>query len=276
MSDHLRFEARFAEGRPNGDNLRLMFEHETVADEQFADMRVAKFAAVGARFWRCRFANLTIDDASFGSGMEQSEYTDCIFERVRMTPNAGGFTKFTRCTFQDVDISRWQGDYLELIDCVFVGKIRTSLFWGSPPPGSRQRYESDVQWLRKRGQMVPLGYEAMALRETNEFRGNDFSRAELLDTAFRGGIDLDLQRLPMGASYVYLPDAAAALTIADDHLARDDGELASAAREFLDGVVRREIAAGQSQVLLNRKTFSPRKPRPDIDLAFEALRAATW
>jgi hypothetical protein len=38
----------------------------------------------------------------------------------------------------------------------------------------------------------------------NQFRGNDFSAADLEDVGFVGGIDLDQQRLPTGPQYVRL------------------------------------------------------------------------
>ena len=41
----------------------------------------------------------------------------------------------------------------------------------------------------------------------NEFRGNDFREADLIDVAFRAGIDLDAQLLPpAGETYVRLRD----------------------------------------------------------------------
>jgi hypothetical protein len=44
-------------------------------------------------------------------------------------------------------------------------------------------------------------------RRRNEFKGNDFSRAELIDTVFVGGIDLDDQKLPAGDEYVRIRKA---------------------------------------------------------------------
>ena len=44
-------------------------------------------------------------------------------------------------------------------------------------------------------------------RKRNDFYGNDFREAELIDTMFIGGIDLDAQRLPESSEYVRVNDA---------------------------------------------------------------------
>ena len=44
-------------------------------------------------------------------------------------------------------------------------------------------------------------------RKRNDFYGNDFRDAELIDTMFVGGIDLDAQRLPESSEYVRVNDA---------------------------------------------------------------------
>ena len=45
----------------------------------------------------------------------------------------------------------------------------------------------------------------------NEIEDNDFSRAKLIDVAFRTGVDLTKQRLPSGPECTYLDVAASAL-----------------------------------------------------------------
>ena len=42
------------------------------------------------------------------------------------------------------------------------------------------------------------------VRSRNDFRGNDFRDAQLIDTVFVFGIDLDQQRWPIGDDYVRL------------------------------------------------------------------------
>ena len=47
------------------------------------------------------------------------------------------------------------------------------------------------------------------LRTRNQIEGNDFSRADLHWTGFRGGVDLTRQRFPTGPEYMLLLDYAA-------------------------------------------------------------------
>lgn len=73
--------------------------------------------------------------------------------------------------------------------CTFSGRLRKAVFNGTVPHDTR----------------------AMLGREHNEFGGNDFAAMDLLDVAFRTGIDLSKQRLPSGPEYLYLPAAADAI-----------------------------------------------------------------
>jgi hypothetical protein len=41
-------------------------------------------------------------------------------------------------------------------------------------------------------------------RKTNEFVGNDFSGANLIDVGFRGGVDLAAQKLPRDGGYILI------------------------------------------------------------------------
>jgi hypothetical protein len=94
-------------------------------------------------------------------------------------------------------VRKWTCFEAEFIDCTFTGRLQTCIFNGTVS-------EEDRPWVG---------------RERNEFRGNDFSGAELVDVAFRTGIDLDQQRLPTGPDYLYVPDAAAAIERAQRGLA---------------------------------------------------------
>src|SRR5262249_11839771 len=99
-----------------------------------------------------------------------------------------GSARFERCSFRDVRLRKWLSFSSEFIDCVFAGDIREAAFLGRSP-------------LRSKG------------RQQNDFRGNDFSGVRFGSVEFRGGIDLDLQRLPMNDGQVILNRRSERITI---------------------------------------------------------------
>ena len=78
------------------------------------------------------------------------------------------------CTFKDADFVQFFSHTVEFVNCEISGIVRGAFINGAVPP----EYISE------------LG------RKVNEFRGNDFSGATLVDVAFRTGIDLSLQEMP--------------------------------------------------------------------------------
>jgi hypothetical protein len=102
-----------------------------------------------------------------------------------------GRARFDRCSFRNVDIREGYLFHVELVDCTFTGRLRKIIFSGTVPRQDRQ-FGLFGRWH-------------------NEFRGNDFSSAELIEVDFRNGIDLSKQRLPSGPDYLYLANAADAL-----------------------------------------------------------------
>lgn len=108
--------------------------------------------------------------------MEDTRYLNCSFNRATITSIAPGHARFEDCTFIDTDFTQFFSHTVELVNCEISGIVRMAFFNGTVPP-------DDV---------VKLG------RKVNEFRGNDFSGATLVDVVFRTGIDLSLQKLPAG------------------------------------------------------------------------------
>lgn len=227
---------------------------------------------IGCRFDRCRFDRISSDTAAFGAGTEVSEYVDCSFDGARLRSVSAGHSRFVRCSFQEVDLRGLGDDYLELVDCVFTGKLRSTVFWGAPPqPDGRQRYESHVRFLARAGKPEPVGYRELALRPANEFRGNDFSGAELVGVSFRG-IELAEQRLPTGDGYLYLPDAEAAIKRALEMIGdRPEGPQVE---KFLRGTLGREVSFGQRQLHLRQADFGSNGADQRTVTAFALLRAA--
>jgi hypothetical protein len=73
----------------------------------------------------------------------------------------------------------------EFVDCVFSGVMRGAVFYG---------------------RVVGIDAEFTS-RRVNEISGNDFSAMKLSDVCFRQGVDLRLQKLPVGENYFYLESA---------------------------------------------------------------------
>jgi len=275
MRSRVRFEARVVGQVQVDPKDHLSFTDEEVRDRDLSGARLVSLASVGSRFVGCRFERMRVRSVSLGAGMALSEYVDCSFDGSRMTTVLGGYARLVRCSFRSVDLRDWGTDHLEFIDCVFTGRIRSTVFWGSPPAGSQQRYEGQVRWLNQQGRAEPAGYRELALRSHNEFTGNDFSGADLLDVSFRRGIDLARQRLPTGDDYLYLPRARATLDRAVAELARcPDEDLRPRVVKFLTNVIARETDDGQEQLLLRESTFAKRGPRPHVTEAFKLLRLA--
>jgi hypothetical protein len=144
----------------------------------------------------------------------------------------------------------WRSYESEFIDCIFTGRLTECIFNGTVP-------EQDRPWVG---------------RERNEFRGNDFSGCDLVDVAFRTGIDLSLQRLPTGPEYLYLPDAAVAI-----------GHAHAAINEWYDASLRErglsllntlaiDVEGGQRQELFRANDYYGIDPREVVDGVFAALR----
>jgi uncharacterized protein YjbI with pentapeptide repeats len=153
---------------------RLVFDHEEVDGGDFSGRHLDQFVSIGSRFQSCRFVKMRIEGGSFGAGRETSEYLDCTFDGSRISFGPGGYTRFVRCSFRNVDLRDWFCFSVEIVDCVFTGRLQKVVFNGTVPEADRKD----------------------AGRDQNQFEGNDFSGAVLIDVDFRTGIDMERQRMP--------------------------------------------------------------------------------
>jgi len=96
-----------------------------------------------------------IKHAAFGSGTVVSHYVGCSFRR-HLPHVARGFTRFERCAFRNLRVTKSAPDYLEFVDCTFTGRV-AGVRSGRAAPGSDARYERHVAWLAGRGEPVPPG-----------------------------------------------------------------------------------------------------------------------
>lgn len=246
--DKIIVEARVVGFVKVDPNDYLNVDHAKLIGADYSKRKVRMFTTVGSRFEKCRFEGTRIDNVAFGAGMELSEFIDCSFDGARME-NGGGFSRFVRCSFQNVEIRGWRCYEAEFIECVFTGRLTECIFNGTVR-------EQDRAWVG---------------REKNEFRGNDFSGCDLVDVGFRTGIDLTHQELPSGPEYLYLPDAAAAIERAQRTVQQwYDPTLRERGLSLLETL---QLGTDtQKQRLLRADNYYGIDPREVVDGVFAALR----
>lgn len=146
-----------------------------------AGILIPVFIARGCSFDSCNFTGTWFGAGYFGggeaAGFSQTVYRDCSFDRCGLDGISFGSARFERCSFRDTRLRKLLSFSSEFIDCVFAGHIPEAAFLGRSPLRSKSR-------------------------QKNDFRGNDFSGVRFGSVEFRGGIDLDLQRLPMKDGHV--------------------------------------------------------------------------
>lgn len=231
---------------------RVVLDHLRVSKEDYSGRKLMQFGTIACHLESCRFVKAEIDCAQFGSGREMSVFVECNFDGARMGMGPGGRARFVRCSFRDVRLSNWLCFEVELVDCVFSGRLFKGVFNGTVRPENQSQ----------------LG------RERNEFRGNDFSGMDLIDVAFRTGIDLTQQRLPSGPEYLYLHDAKATVERAKAALLdwQDNSELRRVAFSMIE-TLEDGIKNGQRQMLLRADDYYQYSslPRQSVDKVFALL-----
>jgi hypothetical protein len=244
----MEFSARRVGSTKISDDDRVVLNGADLRAADFSGRKLQQFSAAGSRLVECRFDKARIESASFGGGREISEYVDCVFDGSHIAFGPGGYARFVRCSFRDAELHDWFCFAVELVDCTFSGRLRKAVFNGTVPEDKR----------------------AVVKRERNEIRDNDFTDADLIDVAFRTGIDLTAQQLPSGPQYVFLADAPTALQHARAEITHwDDLELRRKALQLL-GTLEDETGGGQRQLLLRKDDF-PRSLRDAVDAVFALL-----
>jgi hypothetical protein len=248
----MRIKATSKDSLKISDDQRIVLDHARLDGENYSGRKLLQFASIGSHLRACNFDQTQIQSASFGSGRETSEFVECTFNGARMDMGPGGFSRFVRCSFRDVTIRNWICLSVEMIDCTFSGRLDTAIFNGTVPEDRR----------------------GIIGRASNEFHGNDFSAMNVIDVAFRTGIDLTKQVLPSGDDYIYLPRAAAAVARAKSQVVSwDDQEMRRAATTIIQGL-EYELSGGQDQLLLRLSDFYRVSaiPRRAVDAFFALLR----
>jgi uncharacterized protein YjbI with pentapeptide repeats len=210
------------------------FNHLTIAsatrtDQVFDKIRLDAISIHASQLVRCVFMDVHAKSVNLGGGLSQSSYTECIFEECDFVFGAIGNAKLSRCRFNRCRLSHIFGTKLEMLDCSFPEtRIENSVFHGT----SRATVSGEAK------------------RERNEFTGNDFSTADLVDVSFRGGIDLTKQALPTGRDYIFVADMGRASTVAQEiaelNSGSPDAKRAQSIQKMLDFL----SSSGQRQTLL--------------------------
>jgi len=242
--------------KPVPPEQRFVFNNITTKGQDFSGRTLESFSVSESTFESCRFdrLRLTRNYAQLGNGQKQAVYRDCSFDGAKIHGmGIGGFYRFERCSFRNVDLRNWFcAGAIDIVDCVFTGKLRKAVFMGAPPDEMRAQYR----------------------RDRNEFCGNDFSGAQLFDVGFRNGIDLTQQRLPMGPDYLYIPEAAGTLRAAwAEAITWTELEIRRVVLIWL-GIGIEDMNRGQKQFHLRPKDsygFGDMK-REELDAYFDLLR----
>jgi hypothetical protein len=247
----MRFEAKSVGRTKIPEDQRIVLEHAQLHGEDYSGHHLSQFVTIGCRLKDCHFDKAIIGQAALGSGQETSEYLDCTFDGAQLEMGPGGFARFVRCSFRDVDIRNWICFAVELIECTFSGRLKRAIFNGS----------------------VPERKQKAAGREQNEIRDNDFSAMDFIEVSFRTGVDLTLQRLPSGLDYLFLPDAAVAAKHAAIGIGKWDDLRNSRSAFGIVKVIEENARRGQIQMLLRKADFYsyPAISRDVVDRVFAGL-----
>ncbi len=171
------------------DDERVVALHRaTLTAVDFRSARFDKFSLGGCLFDRCDFRGLKLDRrlAPLFVALPRSVFRDSRFDGADLRHARLGQSRFERCTFDDARLEDCETEAAEFIGCRFAGPLAGVTFYGAPSSAAAKRFDPP--------------------RRRNEFRGNDFRDAELLDVAFVAGIDMDVQRFPDDEMHVRVED----------------------------------------------------------------------
>ncbi len=162
---------------------RTWFKSVTVENISFAGARFHEFVSEGTQFIRCSFSKARFD-AGWLAISQTSRFVDCSFEGADLRQIDPGLARFERCIFDRSRIEGWISTLAEFENCRFATTLKHCVFLGQPFGAGA---DAVLKW-----------------RSVNEFRGNDFSSAVLIDVAFKKGIDISAQKWPPGPEYLRL------------------------------------------------------------------------
>src|SRR3982074_1853954 len=158
-----------SERRQPDDERVVALHRATLTAIDFRRARFDRFSIGSCLFDRCDFRGLTIDRrlAPLFHAAPRSVFRDCYFDGADARRARLGQTRFERCTFDDARLEGAHAEAAEFIDCRFAGRLDAVTFSGTPSGPEAKRLDPR--------------------RMRNEFRGNDFRDAEMLDAPLLAG-----------------------------------------------------------------------------------------
>jgi len=209
---------------------QLFLQHQHLTGQNFSGMKLASFDSLGCTFERCNFSKLKAPHVVLAAGKEPSRYVECTFDGAKFGKLLFGPARLERCRFLDVKIENVFSHSAEFVDCVFSGSLRRSVIYG-------RVFGRDAEFTS---------------RKVNEIRGNDFSSMKFFDVSFRQGVDLGLQKLPVGDDYFILETAERKLTaVRRKWVEQPSSELRKKILTYLD-ILLEDALDGQSEMFLCR------------------------
>lgn len=164
----------------------VLLQRATLSNVDFSRAAFDRMSPSGCLFQSCDFRGATLDRRlqPLFRAKRRNTFRDCRFDGADMRAIDPGTSRFERCSFEGTDIDGWTTVTAEFVDCRFSGRLQHVRFYGTP-------------WGASANELDPK-------RSENEFSGNDFRDADLIDVAFLMGIDIGRQRWPEGNEYVRL------------------------------------------------------------------------
>ncbi len=185
-------------------------------------------------FVGCTFKGLRFTDTiSAGRTLPFGGVTfeNCVFEDCRVQePDIGNGT-FLRCHFAGGEWRTWFAFTETFISNTFECRLKKVIFHGR-----------DVTMPR-------------LLRRRNKIVGNNFQNSDMIDCAFRAGVDLSRQTFPQNSQVLVVSDARAFVSRTQLLASRVSGDLSRRLQFEADDALR-EIEDGQMQVYLDRSDGS--------------------
>jgi hypothetical protein len=219
----------------------LVIGWKTVEGENYAGKRWREIAVTESNLLNCDFSGITMPRPTMlGNGGKPSTYVDCLFDESRWDRVLPGRATFIGCSFRNVHISNVTFIDAEFVNCLFSGTLEHVTFSARP-----REVDAD------------LG------RQVNAFRGNDFSQAQMIDFAFRGGIDLEQQVLPGLPAYITVRDAGIALVEARGEVQYLSSTAGVSQWQTMLMTLEDEVQTGQKDLFIPRSFLEENLP-PDL------------
>jgi hypothetical protein len=228
----------------------LILRHVVATAENYSEMNLGKFVAIGCKFVRSNFSKLKAGTFTFAGGADCTLYKECNFNGIKLQNLVVGPARFEGCSFENISFSEFSTDAAEFIDCVFSGRIKKGYVNGTPS----EEWQHDLR------------------RDKNEIQGNDFSRVEFEDFDFRTGVDLRSQRLPIDPSrYVFCSDPLPRIRALREFFLswKEDMEQRRLAFIVFD-MFEREVSNGQRQLFICKSRVKP-YDRKMMEIIYDCL-----